>query len=212
MLPPGDKVKEMFKQCMLTSNVGGLRPIKINQIVYKKLKGSFRVNDQQLHGINTFLARGLGRPHWINTGQDFEIGDSSQQQNIQISGLLAVLQFDNICSDFTEMRRQLDQSIKLLSTAHCIILDRRRSQLRSFFDPKFHYLFKASNPITSELLGDNVDLKVAEATKISEAAQKLQILRQILNRQGRNRGRFACGRKQSGWGFRLKPSRFEHIP
>ena len=65
---------------------------------------------------------------------------------------------------------------------------------------------KASNPITSELLSDNVDLKVAEATKVSEAAHKLQFSPRFYKRQGRNRGRFAHGRIRSGQGFRLKPS------
>ena len=52
---------------MLPSNVEGLQSVKINQIVYEKLKGSFRVNDQWLHGINTFFGQGP-RPHWIDMG------------------------------------------------------------------------------------------------------------------------------------------------
>ena len=73
-----------------------------------------------------FLARGLGPIGliWDNILK-WEIA-LSNKTNIQISGSLGVLQFVDICLDFTEMRRQLDQSIKLLSTAHCIILDRHR--------------------------------------------------------------------------------------
>ena len=59
-LPPRDKIKEMFKHCMIPSNVEGLQQVKINSIVYEKLKGHFKVNDQKLHGINNFIVRGLG--------------------------------------------------------------------------------------------------------------------------------------------------------
>ena len=42
VLSPRDKVKEMFKQCMLPSNVEGLQPVKINSVVYEKLKRKFQ--------------------------------------------------------------------------------------------------------------------------------------------------------------------------
>ena len=45
-LPARDKVKELFKNCMLPSNVEGLQPVKINSIVYDKLDPSYKVNDQ----------------------------------------------------------------------------------------------------------------------------------------------------------------------
>ena len=59
-LPSREKVKELFKQCMLPNNVEGLRPVKINTLVYHKLSPNYKINDQRLHGINTFFARGLG--------------------------------------------------------------------------------------------------------------------------------------------------------
>ena len=55
-LPAWDKVKELFQNCMLPSNVEGLQPVKINSIVYDKLNPSYKINDQRLRGINTFLA------------------------------------------------------------------------------------------------------------------------------------------------------------
>ena len=104
--------------------------------------------------------------------------------------------------DITDMRRQLDRSLKLLSTANCVLLDRRRQQLRPTLDSKFHYLLKQNNPITNELLGDNVDQKVSEAIKFSEAAQKLQITPRFISRQGRFRGRFSNKRQAYTRGHR----------
>ena len=76
--------------------------------------------------------------------------------------------------DLTDMRRQMDKALCLLSAGHSLILSHRCQQLKSFLDPKFHYLLHEDNPITDELLGDNVDQKVCEAIKVSDAAQKLK--------------------------------------
>ena len=58
--PPREKVKELFKQCMLPDNVEGLKPVRINELLYEKLPFHYKVNDQNLCGINTFFAQGLG--------------------------------------------------------------------------------------------------------------------------------------------------------
>ena len=199
VLPPRDKVKELFRQCMLPINVDGLQPVKINSIVYEKLNASFKVNDQCLRGINTFLTRGLGPivSIWDNILK-WETAMSTEM-SAKISGSLGVIQMGNLSLDFTDIRRQLDRSLKLLCSANGIILDRRRQQLRPFFDNKFHYLLKPSNPITSELLGDNVDVKVTEAVKISEAAQRLQFSPRLYprSRPGRYRSRYT-GNKRGG--------------
>ena len=72
-----------------------------------------------------------------------------------------------ISIDFTEIPWEMDKGLKLLSTSHGIILQKRRDQLWSVLDPKFLSLLKPSNPVTSKLLGDNVDQKIAESTKLS---------------------------------------------
>ena len=71
----------------------------------------------------------------------------------------------------------MDKGLKLLATGHGIVLQKCCDQLKGVLDPKFHSLLKPRNPITSELLGKNVDHKIAESTKLSEAAQKLHLKR-----------------------------------
>ena len=89
----------------------------------------------------------------------------------------SVVSVGNFSIDFTDIRREMDKGLKLLATGHGIVLQKRRDQLKGVLDPKFHSLLKPSNPVTSELLGDNVDQKIAESTKLSEAAQKLHLKR-----------------------------------
>ena len=175
---------------MIPSNVEGLQQVKINSIVYEKLKGHFKVNDQKLRGINNFIVRGLG-PLTAMWDKILKLESSmTSSPNGQITHLMGVLQFENMSIDITDIRRQPDRSLKLLSTANCVLLDRRHKQLCPTSDSKFHYLLKQSNPITNKLLGDNVDQKVSEAIKFSEVAQKLQITPKFINRQGRYRGRY----------------------
>ena len=58
--PKKEEVKEMFKQALVPINVEGLYPVRINDVLYKKLPFKARVADQRLRGLNTFLARGMG--------------------------------------------------------------------------------------------------------------------------------------------------------
>ena len=147
------------------------------------------MNDQRLRGLNTFLARGLGP--LVSVWDKILKWETAlcHKDTVPVTGSLGVLHSDGMSLDLTDVRRQLDRGIKLLATCHSVLLDRRRIQLKPFFDNKFHYLLKPGNPITNELLGDNVDQKVAEASKISDAAQKLQLSRPY-TRRTRFRGRF----------------------
>ena len=175
--PAKDKIKEFFKQCMLPSNVDGLKPVKINAIIYEKLKGDFKQNDQKLRGLNSFVTRGLGP--LLNVWNQILKWETAitNQQNRKVSASMGVLHTGELSLDLTDVRRQMDRAIRLLACCNSVLLDRHRQQLWPFFDNKFHYLLRESNPITSELLGDNIDQKVSESVKISEAAQKLQFNR-----------------------------------
>ena len=174
--PPRDKVKEYFKRCMIPENVDGLLPVRINQLLYEKLNFNGKLNDQKLQGINTYLARGLGPLVAIwDQILKWEAMLLSGDKNKQFKLSAATLSHNECKLDFTGIRKNLDTGIRLLCVAHSTILARRRFQLQSFFDPCYHYLLKPSNPITTELLGDNVDAKIAESNKLFEAAQKLQL-------------------------------------
>ena len=182
VLPSKEKTKELFKQCLLPENVPGLKPVRINDLLYEKLSFNYKINDQKLRGINTFLARGLGPliSVWdrILKFESLLISNEKAAESLlEINHQGSLLKLGTSELDITALRRDLDKGVRLLSACHSSVLFKRRNQLKSFFDPKFHYLLRATNPITTELLGDNVDLKIQESTKLSEAAQKLQLRR-----------------------------------
>ena len=114
-LPARDKVKELFKNCMLPSDVEGLQPMKINSIVYDKLNPSYKINDQWLRGINTFLAQGLGLIVSIwDTILSWETAlNKNDNTDATLSHCMGIIQCDDLKLDLTEVRHQLDKSIQL---------------------------------------------------------------------------------------------------
>ena len=174
--PPRDCIRELFKDCMLPENVEGLLPVKINDLLYTRLSLESRINDQKLRGINTFIARGLGPLLSIwDKLLKFEAAllNKTEREKFSIEGGAIKVGENNL--NITEVRCEMVKGLRLLCTCHGVVLQKRRDQLRGLLDPKFHVLLKPSNPVTLELLGDNIDLKIAENTKLLEAAQKLQV-------------------------------------
>ena len=179
--PSREKIKDLFKQCMLPCNVNGLKPVRINDLLYEKLTFHYKVNDQHLCDFNTYIARGLGPliSVWDNILKWETALSGEKEKKVVVS--MSTLQLNDLCLDLSSIRKSMSQGLCLLCTAHSVVLLKRKQQLKSFFDPKFHYLLKHTNPVTEELLGDNIDLRIAESTKLSEAAHKLHLRRPNFN-------------------------------
>ena len=175
--PSREKIKELFKQCMLPSNVEVLKPVRINDLLYEKLSFQYKANDQRLRGINTYFDRGLG-PIILVWDQilKWETALSGDRKK-KVSVSMSTLQMQELSLDLSAVRKLMDKGLCLLCAGHSVVLLKRKAKMCPYFDPKFHYLLKHTNPVTSELLGDNVDVKIAEFTKLSEGAHCLQVWR-----------------------------------
>ena len=57
--------------------------------------------------------------------------------------------------------------IKLLSYGLSLINVRRRHGMRPYIDQKFHPLLASSNPISTTLLGDNLENRVSDISKLN---------------------------------------------
>ena len=130
---PRDCIKELFKQCLLPENIPGLTLVKINELLYVKLSLDSKINDQKLCGINSFFARGLGPLisawdkilKWESALLNLDKG--SVPGKVETKGSVASI--CEISIDFTEIPWEMDKGLKLLSTSHGIILQKRRDQL-----------------------------------------------------------------------------------
>ena len=94
---------------------------------------------------------------------------------------------DSVTVDFVNMRRFLGKSLRLLSAAHSNLLLKRKLSLRPYIDHKFHHLTKESNPVTTLLLGEDLEQKISEVTKVLEVAKRLTFTRTPRGRHFRGR-------------------------
>ena len=173
--PKKDEVKDMFKASLVPINVEGLHPVCINDSLYRKLPMTAKINDQRLWGINTFLARGTGPLAEIfNDFFQIEAGlkYTSEKLNIQINNKSEIV-VDGLTIDFPGFCCLLGRSICLLTAAHSNILQHRKVSLRTYIDKKFHYLTRESNPVTTLLLGNDLEQKISNSVRTSDAARCL---------------------------------------
>ena len=76
----------------------------------------------------------------------------------------------------------LGKSLKLLSATHVNLLVRRKVALCPYLDRRFHYLTRESNPVSTLLLGGDLEQKIADLTKVSDVAKKLTFTPRSTNR------------------------------
>ena len=163
--PKRDEVKELFKEALLPENVSGLKPVKVNEMLYRKMSSNAKINDQKWRGINTFIARGCGSVISVLDQLcclEAEIHNSGDIQ-VQIKDKKLVINDHSF--DFAKLRELLGKGTKLLCSAHSIVLQRRKTLLKSSLDPKFHFLLREQNPVTTELLGEDIEQKISESSK-----------------------------------------------
>ena len=124
-----EHVKELFKQCMLPENVEGLKPVRINDLLYEKLSFHYKVNDQHLHGINTYFTRGLGPliSVWDQILK-WETALSSDKQK-KVTVALNTLQFNELSLDLSAIRKLVDKGLHLLCAGNSIVLLKRKQLL-----------------------------------------------------------------------------------
>ena len=196
--PSRDKVKELFQNTLLPANVPGLKPVRINEVLYQKLPFTAKINDQRLRGINTFLARGLG-PLLSCLDKFISLESACLQPNADALLTDTKLKIANFELDVNDFRKKLTDSVKILTAAHGVLLAKRRTNVKPFLDSKFHFLLKDTNTVTELLLGDDLETKINEGSKVMEAARKLSSQFLPRKRERGNRG-----------SYRGRPSRTSH--
>ena len=174
--PKKDHLKELFKSAMTPINVEGLMPVKINNGLYRKLPFRAQVNDQRLRGINTFIAKGCGPLatafHELCTVEGV-LKDANAKISLESNSRLNV---GDYILDIMQLRKSLGISLQLLASAHSHLLVKRKVNLRPFLDKKFHHLTHDSNPVTSLLLGGELEQNISDLLKVSDIAPFINVL------------------------------------
>ena len=171
--PKREQVKSMFKECLCPSNVEGLKPVKINELLYKALPSRAKISDQKLKGLNTFISRAMGPVVQVFEQLctlEAELKSQSVSNSSKEDQSMSV---GKINLPVSQMRKQIGCSLKLSCAAHAIILQRRKSSIKPLLDPKFQHLARDSNTVTNWLFGDNLEQSITDSAKGIEVARKL---------------------------------------
>ena len=197
--PPREKIRELFKMTMVPGNVDGLEPVHINELLYQVLPFKAKKADQSLRGINSFFTKGVGP--LINVLDRLIALESLI--SAETSGPIVckvekgVLLVNDQEFDIPLLRKWADNSVRLICTRNSVTLTKRRTGIWNFIPQQYHHLIRASNPVTSELLGANLDQKVNDIQKLSGVARKLYV-----RHRGRGYNRFRNDRSFGRQNFR----------
>ena len=146
--PNETKLNELKKQYIPPNNCEGLSETRVNANIWNNLGETARSNDLKLQKVQKYLVKGMTA---LVTVIDTLIKDEPKSSNE-----------DDIS--------KLMDAVILLANAKTEVNLRRRERLKPELHPSYRHLRNPSNPITSQLFGDDLPKAVkdiAEANKIS---------------------------------------------
>ena len=194
-VPNKPDIKLAFEQCCIPVNVRSLSPVKINDIIFQHIIFQhlpFKAKEADRHAKNnsSYYTRAMGPLTYIwdtfIKAEVWAMKHKAAPPHIKVQGDTVPLKMPTAC---------LSASIKILCFHTAINLQRRKSALHQFLDHKYLTLASSTNPVTSYLFGDNLEQRVSDIFKISQAAHnsKFQAVRghtKSFFSRNQNRGTF----------------------
>ena len=165
-VPNKEMIKFAFDQCKIPENRVAFSQIRINDIIYQRLPFKTKETDRQARNQSTYLTRAMGPLAFIwDTLIRVEAFAMKKQQPpaLKISA--------NKLISLKDLIACLSASMKLLGLNVSLGLQRRKSALKSHLDPKYYSLASPQNPITKFLFGDNLEQRVSDIFRVSQAAR-----------------------------------------
>ena len=174
--PRREHIRELFKEVLLPENVESLLPVKINEVLYQRLPFKAKISDQCLRGINTYFSRGIAPllPA-LDELMKIECCLGDRENPLQIKD--GSLWLGSTPVNIKQIRVWIGNALKILAVGNSVVLTKRKSNLRPYLDAKFHNLLKTSNPVTCELLGPDLEQRIADGTRIAEVGRRLATTR-----------------------------------
>ena len=193
-VPNKNDIKLAFEQCKIPNNVRCLAPIRINDIIYQRLPFKAKELDRQAKNQSAYYTRAMRPLAFI--WQCFVKAEAWAIKNKRDPPMLK-MQGENIT--IRNLTACLSASMKLLCFHRALNLQKRKSLLRQHLDPKYFSLASANNVVTEFLFGDNLEQKVSDIFKVSQAARS--------NRFQAVRPRF---RNSGGYHLQGRQNQFPH--
>ena len=163
---PTKDIKQAFEQCKVPSNIIALSPIKINDIIYHRLPPRAREKDKLARNNASYYIRAMGPLAYI-----WNVLIKAEAWALKMKSARPSIKTQHETVPLRDLIACVSASMKLLSINVSLYLQCRKSALCPHLDPKYHTLAAPSNKITSFLFGDNLEQKVSDIFKISQAAR-----------------------------------------
>ena len=203
--PSKDELNQIFKTCLIPKNCEALMPVNIDNFLYQKIPAAVRVADKKLTSTATYFRRSLGRlmPIWADLCESEIVENLTGDPQPPLRTRHGDVPMAKVLDGLVDV-------IKLLSYGLSLINVRRRHGMRPYIDYKFHPLLAASNPISTTLLGDNLENKVSDISKLNSMLRRqsqsmLRVRRPFFSQ--RSRGHPARGYFTSSPGTSRRPTR-----
>ena len=203
-LPSREDLKVGFENCKIPENVTSLAPVLVNEIIYNRLPIRAKENDKKLRQQANYVVRAMGPLALI-----WDVFIKAETAALKSNCNPPALRIADKLVSIRELTACVAHSMKLLSFANAINLQRRKVSLRPFLDPKYAILATAANPVSTQLFGDNLEQRVQDIFRISQAARNPRY--QIMPRYRRQMDRYRRPRDNSKYKrfsrqFRRAPS------
>ena len=203
--PSKDELNQTFKACLIPKNCEALMPVNIDNFLYQKIPAAVRVADKKLTSTATYFRRSLGRlmPMWADLCESEIVENLTGDPQPPLRTRHGDVPMAKVLDGLVDV-------IKLLSYGLSLINVRRRHGMRPYIDQKFHPLLAASNPISTTLLGDNLENKVSDISKLNSMLRRqsqsmLRVRRPFFSQ--RSRGHPARGYFTPSPGTTRRPTR-----
>ena len=139
--PNREQIKLLFHECLTLENVEGLQQVCINEVLYQTLPFKAKMTDQKLRGLNNFVIRGVAPLisvlDTLVSAEDALLKQKDDANNPIKVGAMEL--------NIPHLRRQVHSAVHLLAVCNSVILTKRKSEIKNYLHPKYHYLTKPSN-------------------------------------------------------------------
>ena len=165
-MPTKDDIKTAFEKCKIPENIAGLMEIRINENIFNRLSVKAKDSDRKMRSQANYVLRAMGPLAYV-WNICIKADAFAMKNKKQIPGLVTSSEIVPIRS----LTACLSAAMKLLCITNALNLQKRKYSLKPYLDPKFHILVSPNNSVTKNLFGDNLEQKISEIYKVSQAAR-----------------------------------------
>ena len=192
---PADDIKKSIEKCRRPTNANAVRQNWINEEMYHKIGSKGKKYDQKLRYINNSLLRSA-QPATIVWDKLAAMEAALKAHGDVNADNKAVLSVNDKVFNISELREQMDLSLKLAGVTNVQLFQHRRYHLKSFLNSQYQDLCNYSQPMDWRMFGGDVKGSIRNITELNKVSKK--IVKQNTRTSSRSND-FLAGGNPSSW-------------